>query len=215
MTRLAQDRDTHLTPPEIAAEALRQFDAGGSEPSIRTLAAALKVAPTAIYHHFPSRAMIVQAALELVWEEGMREGFELVPDPAAEDPVDVLVAGGLAVRRAFGRHYRIAPYLAATPEPSPTLEGVFVLLGTQFERLGLSGEDAVGAFHAYATYALGSVLFAANRRLANEQLEDSRGAARFRPGSVVDAVVDMSVVDPERDEELYVAGLRKLVAAFG
>ena len=26
MTRLAHDRDTHLTPPEIAAEALRQFD---------------------------------------------------------------------------------------------------------------------------------------------------------------------------------------------
>jgi hypothetical protein len=39
MTRLPTDRDTHLTPGEITAEALRQFDNGEAEPSIRGLAA--------------------------------------------------------------------------------------------------------------------------------------------------------------------------------
>jgi AcrR family transcriptional regulator len=203
-----------MTPQEIAVEALKQFDAGGSEPSIRTLATALRVAPTAIYHHFPSRAEIVQAAIELVWQEAMEEGFRQMPDPVAADPVDVLVAGGRAVRRTFDRHYRIAPYLAATPEPNPALDGVFALVGAQFARLGLDRDQAVAACHAYATFALGSILFAANRRIANEQLTDARGAERFSSGTVLDEVVDLSVVDPERDEQLYAEGLRKLVTAF-
>jgi AcrR family transcriptional regulator len=214
MTRLAQDRDTHMTPQEIAAEALKQFDAGGSEPSIRTLATALRVAPTAIYHHFPSRAEIVQAAIELVWQEAMVEGLRNMPDPTAADPLDVLVAGGRAVRRTFDRHYQIAPYLAATPEPNPALDDVFALVGYQFERLGLDREHAVAACHAYATFALGSILFAANRRIANEQLEGGRGAERFHSGTVLDEVVDLSVVAPERDVELYAQGLRKLITAF-
>ena len=66
MTRLAAGRTTHLEPEEIARETLRLFDEG-SDPSIRQLATALNVTPSAIYHHFDSRAEIVQAAVEMVW----------------------------------------------------------------------------------------------------------------------------------------------------
>src|SRR5688500_17069987 len=116
MTRLAENRDTHLTPGEVAAEALRQFDAGGAEPSIRSLAAALQVAPSAIYHHFDSRAAFVQGAVELVWQQSATEFLELVPEPYEEEPDVVLIAAGLAARRAWLAHYRLAPYMAATPE---------------------------------------------------------------------------------------------------
>src|SRR6476619_471909 len=98
MARIAADRETHLTPAEIAQEALRQFDESGKEPSIRSLAAQLRVAPTAVYHHFPSQAAIYQAVVELVWAQATTHLLELVPRPLKADPVDVLVASGIATR---------------------------------------------------------------------------------------------------------------------
>jgi AcrR family transcriptional regulator len=69
MARIAKGRDRVLTREEIAAETLREFDESADAPSIRALASALGVAPSAIYHHYESQAAIVQAATELVWEE--------------------------------------------------------------------------------------------------------------------------------------------------
>ena len=116
MARIAKGRDRVLTRDEIAAETLRQFDTGAEPPSIRALAAALGVAPSAIYHHFESQAAIVQAATELVWEEATRDFLSVFPDPYNEDPAEVLVTAGITTRRAFGRHYRIAPFIAASAE---------------------------------------------------------------------------------------------------
>ena len=117
MARLAADRDTHLTRAEIAQEALRQFDARGKEPSIRSLAAALRVAPTAIYYHFPSQAAIYQSVVELVWAQATASLLELVPRPLDADPVDVLVASGIATRRAWVEHFSVARFMAETNGP--------------------------------------------------------------------------------------------------
>ena len=140
MARIAKGRDRALTREEIAAQTLRQFDTGAEPPSIRALAAALGVAPSAIYHHFESQAAIVQAATELVWEEATRDFLAVFPDPYNEDPAEVLVAAGIATRRAFGRHYRIAPFLAASPETTEFMTELLGLLAVVFERLGLQGE---------------------------------------------------------------------------
>src|SRR5512139_2586794 len=104
MTRLAENRDTHLSPAEIAAEALRQFDEEPSEPTIRSLATALRVAPSAIYHHYPSRSAIVQSAVELAWIEATQKLLEEIPQPLEGDPEDVLVATGVATRRTWLEH---------------------------------------------------------------------------------------------------------------
>ena len=168
MARIAKGRDRVLTREEIAAETLRQFDTGAEAPSIRALAAALGVAPSAIYHHFESQAAIVQAATELVWEEATRDFLSVCPDPYNEDPAEVLVTAGIATRRAFGRHYRIAPFLAASPEATEFMTELLGLLAVVFERLGLRGEDASVSFHTYASFTIGAVLFAATRRIAKE-----------------------------------------------
>src|SRR5436190_19053151 len=142
MTRLAADRDTHLTPAEIAQEALRQFDEREREPSIRSLAAELRVAPTAIYHHFHSQAAIYQAVVELVWAEATKELLRLVPKPLDAEPDDVLVAAGVAIRRVWLGHHRVARYMAATPEANEFVTSSLGLMAILFERLGLEGEDA-------------------------------------------------------------------------
>src|SRR2546430_8513345 len=96
MPRIAKGRDRVLTREEIASETLRQFDERAEAPSIRALASALGVAPSAIYHHYESQAAIVQAATELVWEEATRDFLAVVPDPFGDDPAEVLLKIGRA-----------------------------------------------------------------------------------------------------------------------
>jgi AcrR family transcriptional regulator len=215
MARIAKGRDRVLTREEIAAETLRQFDTGAEPPSIRALAAALGVAPSAIYHHFESQAAIVQAATELVWEEATRDFLAAFPDPYSEDPAEVLVAAGITTRRAFGRHYRIAPFIAASAETTGFMTEVLGVLAVVFERLGLQGEDASVSFHTYASFTIGAVLFAATRRVANEKLGIARKRRQQRSaGGPLDDAIDIPATDPARDEELFAAGLRRLIESF-
>ena len=230
MARLAAERDTSLTREEIAAEALRQFDTNKAEPSIRSLAAALRVAPTTIYYHFPSRAAILHTAVELVWNEAMAEVLRLEPNPLEADPAELLVVCGIATRRAWLAHYRLAPYMAATPEANTVILASMRLMASIFSRLGLEGERAAIAFHCYSSFMIGAVLFAAERLAANEELtrkrkgNDPSGRFRRRASSrssakqaaelSIDDVMEVSIVDPERDEELFALGLRRLIRSL-
>jgi AcrR family transcriptional regulator len=214
--RLAHDRDTHLTRDEIAREALRQFDAGGA-PSIRSLAAALKVAPTAIYYHYPSRGAIIAAAVELVWQEAFEIGAGLVPDPQAIGADELLVRAGLATRRAFARHGLLALHLAEIPEIGERMVSNLSLLADAFDALGLHGEAAAEAFHTYASYVIGSTLFVTIRIAsgppeldAGEDRDDTRDDTR----AALQWMMRVSALDPEHDEKLFVQGLRTIVAAL-
>jgi AcrR family transcriptional regulator len=227
MTRLPNDRDTNLTPDEVIGEALRQFDAGGAEPSIRSLAAALHVTPSAIYHHFGSRAAIVDGCVERVWLEAMGELLALEPEPLRADPAEVLVQCGLATRRAWLRHVHLSPYLAASPAASEFTRNGLLLMGDLFGRMGLEGRRAGVAFHAYMTFMVGSVLFAAGRGAANQRLAADGGApgpgrGGAAPGKqpadptrrAFEEMIEVSVVDPEQDARLYEDALRRLVASL-
>lgn len=221
MSRLAANRDSYLSPGEIAAETLRQFDEGPGEPSIRSLSAALGVAPAAIYHHYPSRAAIFQSAVELVWNGAAEDVLTQFPDPFEADAVDVLVGTGLATRRAWLAHHRLARYMAATPEAGDFTTRALGLMAGLFEGLGLEPEAAAARFHTYASFMIGAVLFAADRKTANEELErvpTYSVALGERPGketrTSIDDVMDLSITNPARDEELFAEGLRRLIEAF-
>ena len=228
MARLPKGRETNLTPEVIVDEALRQFDQGSGEPTIRSLATGLGAGPSAVYHYFPSRAAIVAAAVERVWGEAMANLLEQVPRPLEADPKEVLVATGLASRRAWIAHFRLCRYMAASPEGDDFTSEAMGAMAALFERLGLEGEAAAGAFYTYGTFMLGSILFAATRMVANEQLADHgasgplrtehtpamerRSAAATR--RALDHVAEVSVTDPSEDEERFVAALRTLVDAL-
>ena len=229
MTRLAAGRSTHLEPEEIAAETLRLFDQG-DDPSIRQLANALSVTPSAIYHHFDSRAEIVQAAVELVWVEVLADTAAEVGNPFESDPVEVLTAVGVQARRAFIRHHTIAPYMTLIPRSTELAAGGVSLFANAFERLGVSGEVAGEAFHYYASYCFGTALYAASRlnarqalghyRPDHEQLEKLRREASVEDTSTeqtraaLDEVLDLSDIDPGRDERLFALGLRQILQGF-
>ena len=230
MPRLGDYRQTHLGRREIAEVTLSLFDQGPDEPSLRSIAAALNVAPASLYHHLPSLAAIFQTAVELVWEEAAVNLIELVPHPFKTDPVEVLVGSAVATRRAAMAHFRLARYMAATPESNEFMRNATALMSFLFGKLGLEGEEAARGLHSYSSFMLGAVLFAAARKAANEPLlerasPDTAGG-RYRRGETgssepgdatkdaIDRVMDVSIVDPGRDEELFVEGVRRLIRSL-
>jgi hypothetical protein len=82
------------------------------------------------------------------------------------------------------------------------------------------------SFHTYASFTIGAVLFAATRRVANEQLGIAGKLSRPRPRGgdapkpqagarrALDDAIDVPATDPARDEELFAAGLRRLIQSF-
>jgi len=231
MTTLHEDRPTELGAEEIAAEALRQFDEGEAEPGFASLAAALGLQPTEIERHFVTRAEIIRAAVAEVWKEAVVGLLQLTPKPLEAEPRRVLVAMGISSRRAWLAHYRLAPYLAASPEVDDFTRNSIGIMADLLERIGLEGESAAAAFHSYASFMIGSVLFAAARANANEQFTgDPHGDPKMRfrtehspaiaerssepTREAIDKMMELSAVDPARDEELYARGLQRLVESL-
>ncbi len=210
MTRLGEHRDTHLSREEIAAEALRQFTEEEREPSMRSLAVALRTAPSTIYHHFASREEIFADAVDLVWQEATAEALRLAPAPFEEPPADVLVAVGVATRRTWLAHHLLAPHMAASPAPTEFTRNALELMKNLFGRLDLDPEVLDSAFHSYSSFMIGAVLFATARKSADQRLGRS---IEWEKGSLGE-ISGISSTDPERDEELFAAGLRRLIAGF-
>lgn len=211
MPRLAGERDKHLTREEIAVEALRQFTETPRPPSIRSLAKALGSGSSVIYHHFESREEILAAAVDLVWEEAAAETLRLAPAPFDEPPADVLLAVGLATRRTWLAHHRLAPFMAARPGPSDFSHNALALMENLFSRLELPAGSVESAFHSYSSFMIGAVLFAASRRAADDGL--GRGATEWAKGSLGE-ISGISSSDPDRDEALFKIGLERLIASF-
>ena len=228
---MTSGQQTTTPSAEIAAAALRQFDELDGDPSVESIAVALGLQPAEVELHFASRAEIVRAAVAEVWKEAVAGLLQMAPKPLEDEPRRVLVAMGIASRRAWLAHYRLAPYLAASPEVDDFTRNSIGIMASLLERIGLEGESAAAAFHSYTSFMVGSVLFAAARAKANEQLtgsphgdpemsfraEHSPEVARRSSETTreaIDRMMELSSVDPARDEELYARGLHRLVESL-
>ena len=76
---------------------------------MRRLAQELRVTTMAVYHHFESKAEVMQAAADQVWIEVV-----LSVEPH-DDPVETILQGFLTARRVFRAHRDITPYAVASP----------------------------------------------------------------------------------------------------
>jgi AcrR family transcriptional regulator len=226
---IAKGRDTPLTPEEIARTALNQFDTSAKGLSMRALARELGVVAGSIYNHFPSENAIIQAALALVYEESVadyvaRRGNPLVDPP---DPEEFLVESAVSIRRALVRHYRITPYLGLMPMSSPRLAGIIGVFSAALEQLGLFGDDAGEALFAFGHYVYGSAMLSGSGRLAAEQTAERHApfsTAEDRPPdtpmvsgatfAAVDRAISFSGSGTDEEEELFVKGVRRLIAGF-
>ncbi len=229
MPRLGHGRDTALTPEEIAREALAQFDSSANGLSMRALARELGVVPASIYYHFKNEDGVIQSALALVYEEAVSDylakmGSPIVDPPA---PVELLVESAVSVRRAFARHFRITPYLGLMPLSSPRLAGIVAIFGAAFENLGLTPVRAGAALFAFGHYVYGSVMLSGSGRLAAERIGEraqpfssAEDRTSVAPGvhettfEELDRAIALSGSFTAEEEELFVMGLRMLIAGF-
>lgn len=232
VARLAAGRTTQLSAHEIAVELLRLFDESGGEPSIRALATSLGVSPRAIYHYYETRDELVVAAMDLVWDEAVADIVQQVADPLTDlgDPLDFFVLAGVATRRAFRRHRRLAMNIGIPSGASERLSGGLAIIGSGLEQLGLTGERAGLAMYTYTTYLLGSIMLDASRwsiERAKGEPTTSHTEAEARallPADAptvseatfdaIDQVIAGGTKDPALDEAMFADGLRSLLQGF-
>lgn len=209
-------RPGSLNRAEISRAALALVDRVGVEHfTMRALATELGLTTMAVYHHFDNKAEVLQAAADQVWLEA---ASMITPH---DDPIEDIVAGFIAVRRAFQAHAEITPYGFG----SPTTEGAVHLLALgvveRFERAGFRGARIAEVYHAVATYTFGSALLHAvritrDRAVPNPVSDIGQGPdlASVPPGSAgaYAAVRDAMRSDPEL--VLFERGLRDILAGF-
>ncbi len=213
-------RDTRrepLTRAEIARAALVMVDRdGGENLSMRRLAQELRVTTMAVYHHFESKAEVMQAAADQVWIEVV-----LSVEPH-DDPVETILQGFLTARRVFRAHRDITPYAVASPRTPDAVHAMASAIAAQFEQAGFTGERAATAYHALATFTLGSGLLEAQRAMVDRSIRapvSDLAAAVGTPTSAgadddtYTAVLDSMEDDPdlvrfERSLRAIMAGLR-------
>lgn len=202
-----------MTADEIARTALDLIDRLGIDAvTIRVLAAELKVTPRALYFHYPNKAAVVAAALDLVWDEATAA---LAGAPS--DPVEFIVHSCLETRRTFLRHPEVALYVTTLPRPGPRLERSLSFIVAVMEQAGFP--DVARTYHRYNHYLLSSISLAATKKLASEYFGRTEDALRAWADEVyAGAPLD----DPRRraleshfaeiDEAWFEQGLREMLA---
>jgi AcrR family transcriptional regulator len=185
------NRTSPMTRSEIARVALELVDRDGVAAfSMRRLADALGVTTMAVYHHFQNKAEVLQAAADQVWVESV-----VTMPPPTDDPVEDLVQVMLATRRAFLRHVEVTTFAFAPPTTEAAIHAITIGIVERFERAGFRDADVAYAYHALATYTLGSALLHAERTILERQIR--------RPITDLDDQVPADLAVPEGSAEAY------------
>ncbi|MFB7474485.1 TetR/AcrR family transcriptional regulator C-terminal domain-containing protein [Kitasatospora sp. NPDC056184] len=148
---MARPRTPLLDRQRIVHTALRLVDEAG-DLTIPALAGALKVSPSALYHHVTGRAEIVALMrAELVRVIGERSLWDRPWDEA-------LRGWARAYREAFAEHPGIIRLLATAPLAEPFMHELYERAVGTLEAAGFARKDVMGVITALESFILGSAL---------------------------------------------------------
>lgn len=132
-------RGTSLTPERIVAAALALVERVGLRDfSLRRLGVELGCEAMSLYHHFPSKAHLLDALVD-------HAIAEVETDPPGIDPIERLRAVAYSYRAMAHRHPKLYPLLAVHRLNTPTGVGVI-------DRILALCRDAVGDDRLAAQY---------------------------------------------------------------
>ncbi len=194
---------------------------------MRKLSEALGVGVSAVYHYFDSESEVIRAVVRLVFGEAIAEFTVAWTDASCTDrsPEAFLTQAAVVFRRVFLRHWRVAPYLSLEPEETEGVANLFGFVGTVFEELGVSGEQAGNAVAAYGNYVYGSVVLRA-MRLSAKASAGSASQMDFRARGLespevptpsietaraIEMATSLYLADDETGERYFIAGLTMLI----
>jgi AcrR family transcriptional regulator len=137
----------------IARTALALVDRYGAEgASIRRVAQKLKVNPTSLYNHVPSRAAMIEDVRALV-------SAKIDSAPLRELPWEEgLIEWARSYRLAFARHPRAVPLLMTTRASAPVLLAEYEDFVVAAEAVGWPSAEVLALLTAFESFILGSVL---------------------------------------------------------
>jgi TetR/AcrR family transcriptional regulator, tetracycline repressor protein len=204
-----------LAEGDILAAAVGLLDQGGAAAlSMRAVAAAVGVAPNALYTYFRTKTALLHAVTD--------ELLGQVDHQVLADPTrawrDRVTRYALDVRATLLAHPGSAPLLLNSPLDGPhALAAGEALLGV-LGHAGLEGEDAARASYLLMTYVLGTVAFdvAELEPGADPLADDARTAARRAALDIPSEQYPRSaarsdVIAAYNSTEQYLWGLRRLL----
>ncbi|WP_163510659.1 TetR family transcriptional regulator [Fodinicola acaciae] len=167
-----------LSRDKIVAAAIEVIDAAGVEKlTMRRLAAQVGVEPMSLYHHFPSKADLLDAIVDAATES---YASHLTVAPAA-DWRDGLLAFGAGMRAALLAHPRLLPLVSTRPATPDTAESLGHPLLGPLVAAGFSRRRAEFAVQSVAVFVLGHAM---------AQAGSTPGAADVPNRSAVEAYYD-------------------------
>jgi AcrR family transcriptional regulator len=193
---------------------------GVAKFSMRRLADELGVSTMAVYHHFPNKAEVLQAAADQVWIEAVL-AMEVL-----DDPVESLVQSMMTMRRTFRAHAEVTPFAFASPTTEEAIHVSVVWTADGYERVGFRGADVAHAYNAVATFTLGSALIEAERAILDRAIrqpiselgdlapEEAAGAATGAGADRESYRALREVMGADPDLVHFERGLRDIIAGL-
>ncbi len=153
-TRSGRGRRRTLSEDEILDAAMALLDEGGPKAaSIRGIAAAVGVAPNAVYTYFPDKAAVVRALIERLLGEVNHDVFADRAQPWRLR----LEALALQLRQRLCEHPGAVPLMIGGPMNGPHALSLNERLLELLADAGLDPVDAARASYLLIVYAFGSI----------------------------------------------------------
>jgi TetR/AcrR family tetracycline transcriptional repressor len=207
-----------LSEDAILDAALALLDVGGADAaSIRRIAAAVGVAPNAVYTYFPDKAAVVRALVERL----LGDVDQAVADPGRPWP-ERIEALALDLRRRLVAHPGAVPLLLSGPMDGPAALALGELLLNALAEAGLDATAAARASYTLIVYVLGAIalevadvpqpgpLAPEGERIAARRAAFAGVPAEAFPRTVAAADVMATYIGTEQ----YLWGLRRTLAGL-
>ena len=147
-----------LTRAAIVAAAIDVIDSVGlAKLTMRRLASAVGVEPMSLYHHFPSKADLLDAIVDSA-AASFASSAELSYHAGQASWPAGLTAFGNAMRAALLEHPRLIPLVSTRPTTPAAAESLGAGLLVALTGGGLSQREAEFAIQSVAVFVLGHVL---------------------------------------------------------
>jgi AcrR family transcriptional regulator len=190
-----------LSVERIAEAALALID-GDGDFTMATLARALNVRPSSIYHHVSGREDVIEAMRTMVLERGVgRLRVESLDDPIQK--VKVILQ---RYRDSFARHPRLIPLLTSYTVSAPAVMRWYEELADQLAALGIPTDRILDVITVFDSLVLGAALDLA----APEEVWDRTKTQN----EVLTAAIVAAPVGRERADRAFDLGLDLLLGGL-
>jgi TetR/AcrR family tetracycline transcriptional repressor len=169
--------------------------------SLRAIAARLGIRQPALYHHFASKAELLDALAEEALDRWHTDRLPIDGEPWPE----FVARNARSLRRALLSVRDGARLVASAGSRSPQLDHAIAQIAL-LERAGFGGTEAALALIAVSRYTIGSAIEQQTARDGGDIVLDS-DRADAETGHLVDVVRDVVALGPDHEFEVGLAAL--------